>query len=61
MEAIKNAKISQMIIEEMNRGADIRAAIDTVLGAGTWSRIVEETYEGLRARHVASGGVLSHN
>lgn len=56
MQDIKNARISQMIIEEMSRGADIRTAIDRVLGAGTWQRLVNELYDAFTARNAAEGG-----
>jgi len=56
MQDIKNARISQMIIEEMARGSDIRTAIDRVLGAGTWQRIADELYDAFMARNAAEGG-----
>lgn len=56
MQDIKNARISQMIIDEMSRGADIRTAIDRVLGAGTWQRIVDELYDAFTQRNAAEGG-----
>ncbi len=44
------AFLSAAILRLESEGADLSAAIDQVLGAGTYSRIAGETYDALRAR-----------
>lgn len=44
-----NQKISQAIASQMAaNGGDLEQAIDAVLGAGTYERIVAETYNAFR-------------
>lgn len=50
MQAIKNAKISAMIISKMQQGMDIRAAFDAVLGEGAYMKLAGEVYDALRAK-----------
>ena len=46
----KNAAISAKIIALRQQGVPIRAAIDAVLGAGTFEQIAGELYDALRAK-----------
>lgn len=50
MQALKNAKISAMIIAKMQEGLDIREAFDAVLGEGAYMRLAGEVYDALRAK-----------
>ncbi len=44
-----NQKISQAIVIAMSvNGGDLAKAIDQVIGAGTYERIVSETYNAFR-------------
>ena len=46
----KNAEISRRIMALVNFGIPVRTAVDTVLGAGTYDRIVGEIYDAMRAK-----------
>lgn len=46
----KAQAISAMILNELNNGADVKTAIDTVLGAGTHEKLAGEIYDQLRAQ-----------
>lgn len=50
MQALKNAKISAMIIAKMQEGLDIREAFDAVLGEGAYMKLAGEVYDALRAK-----------
>lgn len=50
MDNQKAAFISHLIIEEMRKGHDVRAAIDAVLGAGTWQKLADDLWEAFRAK-----------
>jgi len=45
-----NAKISQAILTLVASGMELRDAIDTVLGAGTFQGIASDLYDALRAK-----------
>lgn len=45
-----NAKISAAILMNMAKGMDQKAAIDAVLGAGSYEKLVGALYDGLRAK-----------
>lgn len=48
---IINAKISAAILAEYNaNGGDVAKAIDAVLAAGTYAKIVDELYDALNAK-----------
>lgn len=51
--AEKNAIISSLILGHVATGLALRDAIDAVLGAGTYQRIADETYDALLARAAA--------
>ena len=44
----KNAEISRRILALLTCGVSMKEAIDTVLGAGTYDRIVGEVYDQFR-------------
>lgn len=46
--AAKAAKISAMILEKRAEGLDVREALDSVLGAGTFETLVQDLYAELR-------------
>lgn len=43
-----NEKISKAILEEVAKGKSIDAAIDAILGAGTFAKIASDLYDALR-------------
>ena len=45
-----NAIISARILAAIGNGATVENAMDAVLGAGTYDRVVGELYDELRAR-----------
>lgn len=47
-----NALISARILALVAAGMDLPAAMDQVLGAGTYERVAGELYDALRARSV---------
>lgn len=47
-----NALISARILAAQADGLDLPAAVDKVLGAGTYARIAGEVYDELRSRAV---------
>lgn len=49
MQALKNAKISAMIIAKMQQGMDISEAFDAVLGEGAYMKLAGDVYDELRA------------
>lgn len=51
MMTTKSAAINNRVIAEYNsNGGDIREAIDTVLGAGSYAKMAGELYDALRAK-----------
>lgn len=50
MNATKSAQISALIAKEIQAGKDVRAAIDSVLGAGTYSALASELHDVLRKK-----------
>lgn len=46
----KAQAISALILAEVAKGKDIREAIDTVLGVGTYERVAGEVWEAFRAQ-----------
>ena len=48
MNETMNAKISARIIEQIKAGKSLEDAINAVLGAGTYSQIVDDLYDALR-------------
>lgn len=51
MQALKNARISAMILAKMQEGMDLRAAFDAVLGEGAYMKLAGEIYDELRAKN----------
>lgn len=49
MQALKNSAISVRILALIIDGATLSEAIDAVLGAGTYSGIVSDLYDAIRA------------
>lgn len=49
-----NASISAQILAHVAAGMTQEAAIDAVLGAGTYARMVSDLYAGLRAKAARS-------
>ena len=45
-----NAEISRRILNLVASGVELRAAIDAVLGAGTFASVASDLYDALRAR-----------
>lgn len=45
-----NKVISAAILLEINNGANPAAALDAVLGAGTYDKLVSDLYDALRAK-----------
>jgi hypothetical protein len=45
-----NKTISARILYAMANGDDARTAMDKVLGAGTYDKLVSDLYDGLRAK-----------
>jgi hypothetical protein len=45
----KNALINTAIVANLNAGMDIVAAVDAVMGAGSYKRIAGMVYDSLRA------------
>lgn len=53
----KNAQISEMILNRVAQGVAVPQAIDEVLGAGTYQRVIDELWEAANAKvHGAKGG-----
>lgn len=50
----KNVVISACIAGLVQEGADIREAVDFVLGEGAFRSIAGDVYHALRARHAAA-------
>lgn len=48
--ATKNAAISAAILMKLAEGASMKDAVDGVLGAGWFDRIVGDLYDALRAK-----------
>lgn len=46
---MKNAEISRRILALVAQGVEIRAAVNAVLGAGTFEKIAADVYDALRA------------
>jgi hypothetical protein len=51
--AQKNAKISGMIMARVQSGETLSAAIDAILGSGTFDRVTGEAWETLRKQEAA--------
>lgn len=51
MQALKNAKISAMILAKMSEGMDIQQAFDAIMGEGAYLKLAHEVYEALRAKN----------
>jgi hypothetical protein len=47
-----NAKISAAILLNLKNGMSLPEAMDAVLGAGTYTKVVGELYDALRAKSV---------
>jgi len=50
----KNAEISLRIARLVSAGASVQAAVDEVLGAGTYAKLAADLYDGLNARAAAT-------
>lgn len=50
MQALKNAKISAMILILIEEGMALRDAFDAVLGEGAYEKMVSDLYHDLRAK-----------
>lgn len=50
MTATKNAALSAAILRELSAGKDIAAAVDAVLGSGTYAQLASDLYDALRTR-----------
>lgn len=50
MNAATKSAVSAAILREISTGKGIAAAVDTVLGAGTYARLASDIYDTLRAR-----------
>jgi hypothetical protein len=48
--AARNAEISAAILANVARTGDVAAALDAVLGAGSYEKLAGELYEALRAK-----------
>lgn len=45
-----NANISARIVFLLSQGMDVAAAVDAVLGAGTYEKLASDLYDALRAK-----------
>lgn len=55
----KNATISARILFHIASGSTQEEAIDAVLGAGAYAKMVDDLYHGLRAKAAARGMALT--
>jgi hypothetical protein len=46
----KNAQISEMILNRVAQGVAVPQAIDEVLGAGTYQRVIDELWDAFQAK-----------
>jgi hypothetical protein len=49
LRAVKNAKISEMILNEVARTGSVKLAIDSVLGEGRYDQIASDLYDQFNA------------